>query len=101
IRCVAGARSTGCSLRYTFRQTNLRRWPCSGCRRQRQTQRDEVQLFRSVEMRLLVGVAVFSAANFFGRANDAPLDPTVERLRGDAVSLGLGGPRLAALPRIL
>src|SRR5262249_6657663 len=42
----------GSAGRCTFPQTHLSHGPCSGCRRQRQTQRDEVQLFRGVETRL-------------------------------------------------
>src|SRR5215472_4000647 len=58
------------------------------------------QLFRSVEARLLVGLAVLATADILGRIDDAFVDPAVQRPRADAVPFCLVGPRLAAPSRI-
>src|SRR5262249_42121117 len=60
-----------------------------------------IQLFCGVESGLFVRVAVLAAANVLGRADKALLNPTVERPESHTVALSLGGPRFAALPRIL
>src|SRR5262249_4394789 len=60
-----------------------------------------IQSFRSVEKRLFVGATVLPATDILRGIDDAFIDPAIERPSADAKTLGLGGPRLAALSPML